>query len=100
MNAKKLLLTALTALTLSASALANGTSDHLLGCTLDQAVDYMGSPVSFHLEHVYGGRNDFGVCDVYTFRWNGDDFYYVAILRHNVGLLKTGTVCSVSALLK
>jgi hypothetical protein len=64
------------------------TSAHAMLDTLDDCVDAWGSPYGAYIDHLRIGHNDFGVCIVYE--WPN---HKVWILRHDVGVLKAGTVC-------
>jgi hypothetical protein len=56
--------------------------------TLDECVDAWGSPYSAYLQHFRINHIDFGVGNVYE--WPN---HKVFILRHDVGVLKAGTIC-------
>lgn len=96
MKSLKLILLAL------ALSFAPLTVNAMMG-TLDDYANQYGSPMRHYLEHLRIGRNDFGVCDVYVFatviqaaddgRVFSGDIHYVYVLRHDVGVLRVGTVC-------
>ena len=65
------------------------------GWTLEQCIDHYGTAHLLGIVHETLADIDYGACDYYTF---GDSGRYgtrveVYILRHNVGVLKAGTVC-------